>query len=318
MNVLVTGGLGFIGLNFVLYYHSLYKEDKITVVDKMTYACNDFAVKKHSDKFFFIKGDISDEVFVDKLFEIGQFDIVVNFAAESHVDNSIKSSHTFYISNVLGVQVLLDACRKYGIKRFHQVSTDEVYGDVEINDDFKFNEKSILNPSNPYSASKAASDLMVLAYYRTYNIPVSISRCTNNYGLYQHFEKFIPTIIINANNKSSIPVYGDGKNIRNWIHVEDHCKAIDVILHQGKIGEIYNIGSEEYISNIDLVKYILIKMGLNDNYIKYVTDRPGHDRKYSIDYTKIQSELEWSPVKNIKNEINTLISYYANKENFLD
>ena len=284
----------------------------------MTYACNDFAVKKHSDKFFFIKGDISDEVFVDKLFEIGQFDIVVNFAAESHVDNSIKSSHTFYISNVLGVQVLLDACRKYGIKRFHQVSTDEVYGDVEINDDFKFNEKSILNPSNPYSASKAASDLMVLAYYRTYNIPVSISRCTNNYGLYQHFEKFIPTIIINANNKSSIPVYGDGKNIRNWIHVEDHCKAIDVILHQGKIGEIYNIGSEEYISNIDLVKYILIKMGLNDNYIKYVTDRPGHDRKYSIDYTKIQSELEWSPVKNIKNEINTLISYYANKENFLD
>lgn len=311
MNVLVTGGLGFIGLNFIRYYHSAHKEDKLTVIDNMTYACNEFAVKEHRDKFSFVKGDISDEALIDKLFEGGRFDAVINFAAETHVDNSIKSSHRFYISNVIGVQVLLDACRKYGVKRFHQVSTDEVYGDIDVNDDHKFDEGSRLNPSNPYSASKAAADLLLIAYHRTHKMPITVSRCSNNYGLFQHSEKFIPTIIMNASRGASIPIYGLGENIRNWIHAEDHSRAIDLILRHGRSGEIYNVGSEEYVSNIDLSEMILSRMKIDGKLNSFVADRPGHDRKYALNYEKLSKELHWAPKHRLADDLDELIAYYS-------
>ena len=247
-----------------------------------------------------------------KLFENEKFDIVINFAAESHVDNSILNPQIFTITNILGTQVLLDACRKYNIKRFHQVSTDEVYGELPLDDNsILFTEKTPLNPSSPYSASKASADMLVKSYYRTYSLPITISRCSNNYGPYQHLEKLIPLMISKAINNDNLPVYGNGLNVRDWLHVYDHCTAIDLIIHEGKIGEIYNIGGNNEKSNIDVVKIILKELGKSEKLIKYVNDRPGHDLRYAIDSTKIKTTLNWKPVYSFEKGILDTIKWYT-------
>lgn len=258
--MLITGGAGFIGSNFIHYILSKYNDYQVINLDKLTYAANLDNLKDIEDNknYRFIHGDIADQEFIFKLFENEKFDIVINFAAESHVDNSILNPQIFTITNILGTQVLLDACRKYNIKRFHQVSTDEVYGELPLDDNsILFTEKTPLNPSSPYSASKASADMLVKSYYRTYSLPITISRCSNNYGPYQHLEKLIPLMISKAINNDNLPVYGNGLNVRDWLHVYDHCTAIDLIIHEGKIGEIYNIGGNNEKSNIDVVKIIL-------------------------------------------------------------
>ena len=312
--MLITGGAGFIGSNFIHYILSKYNDYQVINLDKLTYAANLDNLKDIEDNknYRFIHGDIADQEFVFKLFENEKFDIVINFAAESHVDNSILNPQIFTITNILGTQVLLDACRKYNIKRFHQVSTDEVYGELPLDDNsILFTEKTPLNPSSPYSASKASADMLVKSYYRTYSLPITISRCSNNYGPYQHLEKLIPLMISKAINNDNLPVYGNGLNVRDWLHVYDHCTAIDLIIHEGKIGEIYNIGGNNEKSNIDVVKIILKELGKSEKLIKYVNDRPGHDLRYAIDSTKIKTTLNWKPVYSFEKGILDTIKWYT-------
>lgn len=312
--VLITGGAGFIGSNFIHYILSKYNDYQVINLDKLTYAANLDNLKDIEDNknYRFIHGDIADQEFIFKLFENEKFDIVINFAAESHVDNSILNPQIFTITNILGTQVLLDACRKYNIKRFHQVSTDEVYGELPLDDkNILFTEKTPLNPSSPYSASKASADMLVKSYYRTYSLPITISRCSNNYGPYQHLEKLIPLMISKAINNDNLPVYGNGLNVRDWLHVYDHCTAIDLIIHEGKIGEIYNIGGNNEKSNIDVVKIILKELGKSEKLIKYVNDRPGHDLRYAIDSTKIKTTLNWKPVYSFEKGILDTIKWYT-------
>lgn len=312
--VLITGGAGFIGSNFIHYILSKYNDYQVINLDKLTYAANLDNLKDIEDNknYRFIHGDIADQEFIFKLFENEKFDIVINFAAESHVDNSILNPQIFTITNILGTQVLLDACRKYNIKRFHQVSTDEVYGELPLDDkNILFTEKTPLNPSSPYSASKASADMLVKSYYRTYSLPITISRCSNNYGPYQHLEKLIPLMISKAINNDNLPVYGNGLNVRDWLHVYDHCTAIDLIIHEGKIGEIYNIGGNNEKSNIDVVKIILKELGKSEKLIKYVNDRPGHDLRYAIDSTKIKTSLNWKPVYSFEKGILDTIKWYT-------
>ena len=312
--MLITGGAGFIGSNFIHYILSKYNDYQVINLDKLTYAANLDNLKDIEDNknYRFIHGDIADQEFIFKLFENEKFDIVINFAAESHVDNSILNTQIFTITNILGTQVLLDACRKYNIKRFHQVSTDEVYGELPLDDNsILFTEKTPLNPSSPYSASKASADMLVKSYYRTYSLPITISRCSNNYGPYQHLEKLIPLMISKAINNDNLPVYGNGLNVRDWLHVYDHCTAIDLIIHEGKIGEIYNIGGNNEKSNIDVVKIILKELGKSEKLIKYVNDRPGHDLRYAIDSTKIKTTLNWKPVYSFEKGILDTIKWYT-------
>ena len=312
--MLITGGAGFIGSNFIHYILSKYNDYQVINLDKLTYAANLDNLKDIEDNknYRFIHGDIADQEFIFKLFENEKFDIVINFAAESHVDNSILNPQIFTITNILGTQVLLDACRKYNIKRFHQVSTDEVYGELPLDDkNILFTEKTPLNPSSPYSASKASADMLVKSYYRTYSLPITISRCSNNYGPYQHLEKLIPLMISKAINNDNLPVYGNGLNVRDWLHVYDHCTAIDLIIHEGKIGEIYNIGGNNEKSNIDVVKIILKELGKSETLIKYVNDRPGHDLRYAIDSTKIKTTLNWKPVYSFEKGILDTIKWYT-------
>ena len=312
--MLITGGAGFIGSNFIHYILSKYNDYQVINLDKLTYAANLDNLKDIEDNknYRFIHGDIADQEFIFKLFENEKFDIVINFAAESHVDNSILNPQIFTITNILGTQVLLDACRKYNIKRFHQVSTDEVYGELPLDDkNILFTEKTPLNPSSPYSASKASADMLVKSYYRTYSLPITISRCSNNYGPYQHLEKLIPLMISKDINNDNLPVYGNGLNVRDWLHVYDHCTAIDLIIHEGKIGEIYNIGGNNEKSNIDVVKIILKELGKSEKLIKYVNDRPGHDLRYAIDSTKIKTTLNWKPVYSFEKGILDTIKWYT-------
>ena len=312
--MLITGGSGFIGSNFIHYILSKYNDYQVINLDKLTYAANLDNLKDIEDNknYRFIHGDIADQEFIFKLFENEKFDIVINFAAESHVDNSILNPQIFTITNILGTQVLLDACRKYNIKRFHQISTDEVYGELPLDDkSILFTEKTPLNPSSPYSASKASADMLVKSYYRTYSLPITISRCSNNYGPYQHLEKLIPLMISKAINNDNLPVYGNGLNVRDWLHVYDHCTAIDLIIHEGKIGEIYNIGGNNEKSNIDVVKIILKELGKSEKLIKYVNDRPGHDLRYAIDSTKIKTTLNWKPVYSFEKGILDTIKWYT-------
>ena len=312
--MLITGGAGFIGSNFIHYILSKYNDYQVINLDKLTYAANLDNLKDIEDNknYRFIHGDIADQEFIFKLFENEKFDIVINFAAESHVDNSILNPQIFTITNILGTQVLLDACRKYNIKRFHQISTDEVYGELPLDDNsILFTEKTPLNPSSPYSASKASADMLVKSYYRTYSLPITISRCSNNYGPYQHLEKLIPLMISKAINNDNLPVYGNGLNVRDWLHVYDHCTAIDLIIHEGKIGEIYNIGGNNEKSNIDVVKIILKELGKSEKLIKYVNDRPGHDLRYAIDSTKIKTSLNWKPVYSFEKGILDTIKWYT-------
>ena len=298
MKILLTGGAGFIGSNFIYYELDNYPNDEVICLDKLTYAGNleILEVAMKNPKFKFVKGDIADRAFVDELFASEKPDVIVNFAAESHVDRSIENPEIFLQTNVIGTSVLMDACRKYGNIRYHQVSTDEVYGDLPLDrPDLFFTETTPLHTSSPYSASKASADLLVQAYYRTYKLPVTISRCSNNYGPYHFPEKLIPLMIANALNDKKLPVYGKGENVRDWLYVEDHCSAIDLIIRKGKIGEVYNIGGHNEHTNLEVVKTIIKELGKSEDLIEFVTDRPGHDRRYAIDPTKIHNELGWLP-----------------------
>jgi len=316
--IIVTGGAGFIGGNFVHYMTEKYPSYKIICLDCLTYAGNleTLDTLKDVPSFKFIKCDITDKHHVNAVFEEEKPDIVVNFAAESHVDRSIDSSDVFLNTNIIGTQVLMDACRKYGITRYHQVSTDEVYGDLPLDrPDLFFTEETPIHASNPYSASKAAADLMVLAYHRTHGLPATISRCSNNYGPYHFPEKLIPLVIANALNDKPIPVYGTGINVRDWLYVKDHCKAIDLIIHNGTVGEIYNIGGHNEMRNIDIVKLILKKLKKDESLITFVKDRAGHDMRYAIDPSKIHNELGWLPETSFKDGIELTVDWYLdNKE----
>lgn len=318
MNIFITGGAGFIGSNFIYYELKRHPEDEFICLDKLTYAGNLSSLKgaMQQPNFKFVKGDIADRNFVYSLFEAEKPDVVVNFAAESHVDRSILEPELFLKTNVIGTGVLMDACRKYGIKRYHQVSTDEVYGDLPLDrPDLFFAETTPLHTSSPYSASKASADLLVLAYHRTYGLPVTISRCSNNYGPYHFPEKLIPLMIINALHDKSLPVYGDGANVRDWLYVEDHCSAIDLIIRHGREGEVYNVGGHNEKSNLDVVKIILEVLGKSEELITFVKDRPGHDRRYAIDPTKIYNELGWLPQMKFEDGITKTIEWYlANKD----
>ena len=318
MKLIITGGAGFIGSNFIYYELKQHPEDEFICLDKLTYAGNLSSLKgaMQQPNFKFVKGNIADRDFVYSLFEAEKPDVVVNFAAESHVDRSILEPELFLKTNVIGTGVLMDACRKYGIKRYHQVSTDEVYGDLPLDrPDLFFTEITPLHTSSPYSASKAGADLLVLAYHRTYGLPVTISRCSNNYGPYHFPEKLIPLMIINALHDKALPVYGDGANVRDWLYVEDHCSAIDLIIRHGNEGEVYNIGGHNEKSNLDVVKIILKALGKSEDLITFVKDRPGHDRRYAIDPTKIHDELGWLPQTKFEDGITKTIEWYlANKD----
>ena len=313
MNILVTGGAGFIGANFVYFELEKHPEDRIVCLDALTYAGNleTLADAMKNPSFKFVKGDIADRNCVDDLFEKERFDIVVNFAAESHVDRSIENPGIFLQTNVMGTQVLMDACRKYGIKRYHQVSTDEVYGDLPLDQpDLFFREDTPLHTSSPYSASKAAADLLVLAYFRTFNLPVTISRCSNNYGPYHFPEKLIPLMISRALADQKMPVYGRGENIRDWLYVEDHCSAIDLIIRNGRVGEVYNVGGHNERTNLTVVKTICEVLCKPESLISFVMDRPGHDRRYAIDPAKISRELGWQPETDFETGIRKTINWY--------
>lgn len=318
MKLLITGGAGFIGGNFIYYQLQKHPEDEFICLDALTYAGNLETLQlamKH-DNFKFIKGDIADSDFVYKLFETEKPDIAVNFAAESHVDRSILEPELFLRTNIIGTGVLMDACRKYGIKRYHQVSTDEVYGDLPLyRPDLFFTEETPLHTSSPYSASKASADLLVFAYHRTYGLSVTISRCSNNYGPYHFPEKLIPLMIINALYEKPLPVYGTGENVRDWLYVEDHCSAIDLIIRKGRVGEVYNIGGHNEKTNLEVVKTILKELGKGEDLITFVKDRPGHDRRYAIDPAKIHKELGWLPQTSFAEGIKKTIKWYLdNKE----
>ena len=313
MNIIVTGGAGFIGSNFIYYIANKYNDIRIICLDKLTYAGNLSTLSGVLGKTFFrfVKGDICDRELVYSLFESEKPDLVINFAAESHVDRSILKPQIFLETNIIGTSILMDACRDFGMVRFHQVSTDEVYGDLPLDrKDLFFKETTPLHTSSPYSSSKAGADLLVLAYYRTYKLPVTISRCSNNYGPYQFPEKLIPLMLINALNDKPLPVYGDGLNVRDWLYVEDHCRALDLILRKGRIGEVYNVGGHNEMHNIDIVKLILKYLGKDESLISYVTDRKGHDRRYAIDPSKIHSELGWLPATRFDAGIKQTIDWY--------
>ena len=319
MNIIVTGGAGFIGSNFVFHMLKAHPDYRIICLDKLTYAGNLSTLEPVMDNpnFRFVKADICDKEAVEKLFEEEKPDIVVNFAAESHVDRSIENPQIFLETNIIGTSVLMDACRKYGIKRYHQVSTDEVYGDLPLDrPDLFFTENTPIHTSSPYSSSKAGADLLVLAYHRTFGLPVTISRCSNNYGPYHFPEKLIPLMIIRALHDESLPVYGDGLNVRDWLYVEDHCKAIDLIIHNGKVGEVYNVGGHNEMANIDIVKLILKQLGKPESLITYITDRKGHDRRYAIDPTKIHNDLGWLPETKFADGIVKTINWYLENESW--
>ena len=315
MKILVTGGAGFIGGNFVHYMVNKYPEDEIVNLDLLTYAGNLETLKPVEDKpnYRFVRGDIADRPFIRDLFEKEKFDVVINFAAESHVDRSISDPGIFVQTNVLGTTTLLDASREFGVKRFHQVSTDEVYGDLPLDrPDLFFTETTPLHTSSPYSSSKASADLFVLAYHRPYGLPVTVSRCSNNYGPYQFPEKLIPLMISRALADEKLPVYGNGSNVRDWLHVYDHCVAIDLIVRNGKVGEVYNIGGHNERTNLEVVKTILKALGKPESLITYVTDRLGHDRRYAIDPTKLETELGWEPKYTFDTGIPETIDWYLN------
>ena len=319
MTIIVTGGAGFIGSNFIFYMLDKHPEDRIVCVDKLTYAGNLSTLESVMDKpnFRFVKADICDRKAIYDLFEEEHPDMVVNFAAESHVDRSIENPEVFLQTNILGTQVMLDACRKYGIQRYHQVSTDEVYGDLPLDrPDLFFTEETPIHTSSPYSSSKAGADLLVLAYHRTYGLPVTVSRCSNNYGPYHFPEKLIPLMISRALADEELPVYGNGENVRDWLHVSDHCEAIDLIIHKGKVGEIYNIGGHNERTNLQVVQTILKALNKPESLIKYVKDRPGHDRRYAIDPTKIETELGWKPKYNFDTGIAQTIQWYLDNEDW--
>lgn len=317
MNLLVTGGAGFIGSNFVFYELEKHPEDKVICLDKLTYAGNLATLEPvmQHPQFQFIQGDIADRDFIEELFQKEKPDIVVNFAAESHVDRSIEDPGIFLKTNVIGVQVLMDACRSYGIQRFHQVSTDEVYGDLPLDrPDLFFTENTPIHTSSPYSASKASADLLVLAYYRTFQLPVTITRCSNNYGPYHFPEKLIPLMISRALAEESLPVYGKGENVRDWLYVKDHCAAIDLVMRKGRPGEVYNVGGHNERTNLEVVRAILEQLGKSEDLITYVTDRPGHDRRYAIDPTKIHQELGWLPETTFDYGIQKTVQWYLDNE----
>ena len=312
-NILVTGGAGFIGGNFIHYLLGNRPDCHITCLDALTYAGNLETLKSvlEDSRLRFVHGDITDREAVYHLFEEENFDAVVNFAAESHVDRSIDTPEVFLKTNILGTQVLLDACNRFGTGRYHQVSTDEVYGDLPLDrPDLFFTEETPIHTSSPYSASKASADLLVTAYYRTYGTPVTISRCSNNYGPYHFPEKLIPLMILNALEDKPLPVYGDGKNVRDWLYVEDHCRAIELILENGRVGEVYNVGGHHEKQNIEVVKTILHALGKDEELIAFVKDRPGHDRRYAIDPSKIHRELGWLPQTSFEDGIQTTVEWY--------
>jgi dTDP-glucose 4,6-dehydratase len=318
MNILVTGGAGFIGSNFIFYMLDKHPDYRIVCLDALTYAGNLKTLEPviNNDNFRFVKGDIRDRDFIFDLFSEEDFDMVVNFAAESHVDRSIEDPGVFLETNIMGTQVLMDASRKYGIKRFHQVSTDEVYGDLPLDKpELMFTEETSITTSSPYSASKASADLLVEAYHRTFGLPVTISRCSNNYGPYQFPEKLIPLMISKALAEEELPVYGKGENVRDWLYVKDHCRAIDLILHNGQKGEVYNIGGHNERSNLEVVKTILDELDKSESLITFVEDRAGHDLRYAIDPTKISDELDWEPTILFDEGIKKTIKWYLdNKE----
>lgn len=319
MKILVTGGAGFIGSNFIFYMRRKHPDDTLVCLDKLTYAGNLETLASVMDQpdFRFIRADIADREAVYRIFEAEKPNVVVNFAAESHVDRSIENPAVFLETNVMGTQVLLDACRKYGIQRYHQVSTDEVYGDLPLDrPDLFFTEQTPLHTSSPYSASKASADLLCNAYQRTYGLPITISRCSNNYGPYQFPEKLIPLMIANALADKPLPVYGEGLNVRDWLYVEDHCAAIDLILEKGKVGQVYNIGGHNEMKNIDIVKRILGLLGKPESLITYVTDRKGHDMRYAIDPAYIHQKLGWLPETRFEDGIQKTVRWYLDNRSW--
>lgn len=321
MKYLITGGAGFIGSNFMHYMTETYPEDMFVCIDALTYAGNYNNIKELEGRnnFKFVHGDITDRELIDNLFNEEHFDYVINFAAESHVDNSIKNPGIFLTTNIIGTQVLMDACRKYGIKRYHQVSTDEVYGDLPLDrPDLLFSESNPIKTSSPYSASKASADLLVLAYARTFGLPVTISRCSNNYGPYQFPEKLIPVVISKALNNEPIPVYGKGENVRDWIHVHDHNVGVDLIVKHGRTGEVYNLGGHSERTNLEVVKTILKELGKSEDLITFVADRPGHDLRYAIDSTKSEKELGWDRTYTFEDGIKETVNWYVNNQEWIN
>lgn len=319
MTIIVTGGAGFIGSNFIFYMMKAHPDYRLVCLDKLTYAGNLSTLKSVLDmpSFRFVRGDICDRDLVYSLFDEEHPDAVVNFAAESHVDRSILDPSLFLQTNIIGTSVLMDAARRAGNIRFHQISTDEVYGDLPLDrKDLFFTETTPLHTSSPYSSSKAAADLLALSYHRTYGLPVTISRCSNNYGPYHFPEKLIPLMIINALKGKSLPVYGQGINVRDWLYVEDHCRAVDLILHKGRIGEVYNVGGHNEMRNIDIVRIILRQLGKSEDLITFVKDRKGHDLRYAIDPHKISSELGWLPETTFEEGIRKTIKWYLDNESW--
>ena len=319
MKLFVTGGAGFIGSNFIYHVLSKHPEDRIVCLDKLTYAGNlsTLATAMKSPNFRFVRIDICDREAVYGLFEEEHPDVVINFAAESHVDRSIENPEVFLQTNIIGTAVLMDACRRYDIGRYHQVSTDEVYGDLPLDrPDLLFTEKTPLHTSSPYSSSKASADLLVLAYHRTYGLPVSITRCSNNYGPYHFPEKLIPLMIINALHDKKLPVYGAGLNVRDWLYVEDHCEAIDLVVRKGRVGEVYNVGGHNEMRNIDIVKLICRELDKPETLISHVSDRKGHDMRYAIDPTKICEELGWLPKTRFADGIKKTIQWYLDNRSW--
>ena len=317
--IVVTGGAGFIGSNFVYYMLKKYPAYRIICLDSLTYAGNLSTLKRAMEKenFRFVKADIRDYEAVKKVFEEEKPDVVVNFAAESHVDRSIKNPDIFVQTNIAGTQNLMDICRELDVPRFHQVSTDEVYGDLPLDrPDLFFTEETPIKASSPYSASKAGADLLVMAYHRTFGLPVSISRCSNNYGPYHFPEKLIPLMIIRALDDEKLPVYGDGLNVRDWLYVEDHCKAIDMIIHADVVGEVFNVGGHNEMANIEIVKLILKELGKPESLIEFVEDRKGHDRRYAIDPTKIKMQLGWEPETKFENGIVKTVQWYLDHKDW--
>jgi len=321
MKVLVTGGAGFIGSNFLHYMVKKYPNYDFVCLDALTYAGNYNNIKSldKEKNYKFVHGDITNRDFVFNLFSEENFDWVINFAAESHVDNSIKNPGIFLSTNIMGTQVLMDASLKYNVKRYHQVSTDEVYGDLPLDKpELKFTETTPIHTSSPYSASKASADLLVMAYMRTFKLPATISRCSNNYGPYQFPEKLIPVVISKALLDEEIPVYGKGENVRDWIHVHDHNVGVDLIMHKGKVGEVYNLGGHSERTNLEVVKTILKQMDKSEDLIKFVTDRPGHDLRYAIDSSKAEKELGWDRTYNFEDGIKETVNWYIENKVWIE
>lgn len=321
MKIVVTGGAGFIGTNFIYYELKNHPSDEIICLDNLTYAGNIENLREALTylNFRFIKVDIADTLKIDEIFDKYRPDIVINFAAESHVDRSISDPEIFARTNILGTQNLMNACKKYNVLRFHQVSTDEVYGDLPLDrPDLKFTEETPIHTSSPYSSSKAGADLLVMAYYRTFGLPVTISRCSNNYGPYQFPEKLIPVVISRALNDETIPVYGKGENIRDWIHVHDHNVGVDMIVRHGKVGEVYNLGGHSERTNLELVKIILKQLNKPEDLIRFVTDRPGHDLRYAIDSSKVERELGWNRTYTFEDGIKETIDWYVNNQDWIN